>query len=97
MEEKFVTFCFSQIAYQNKDDFETFLESLEFIFDNAGEKDSLTMTVLSNFMAKSESCYTNDSKNFEGLEIDSLNSSFGFHQAINKTTIFWTINLPILI
>ena len=53
MEEKFVTFCFSQIAYQNKDDFETFLESLEFSFDLVREKDSLTMAVLGNFMAKS--------------------------------------------
>ena len=58
-----------KIAYQNKDDFETFLEILEFGCDHMGEKKPLMMAVLGDFTAKSKSWYTNDSENFEGLKL----------------------------
>ena len=50
------------------------------------EKNPLMMVFLGDFIAKSKCLCTNDSKNFEDLDIGSLTSSFGFHQAINKPT-----------
>ena len=50
------------------------------------DRNPYLMVVLGDFNAKLNSWYTNDSTDIEGLKIDILTSSFGFHQIINKST-----------
>ena len=48
------------------------------------DKNPYLMVVLDDFNAKSNSWYSNDSTDIEGSKIDSLTSTFGFHQIINE-------------
>ena len=55
----FKFFSLSRSPSQNKDDFETFLENLELIFDHMAEKNPVMMFVLGDFNAESKFWYTN--------------------------------------
>ena len=75
---------------QNRDEFETFLDNLELNFDHMADKNPYLMVALGDFNAKSNSWYRNDSTDTEGLKIDILTSTFGFHQIINEATHIFT-------
>ena len=71
---------------QNQSEFEHLLLSLENLLYNIRNKDPAFTTLLGDFNARSKSGWVHDITNYEGTQIESINSLYSFYQLISEPT-----------
>ena len=82
--------CFLTCVYrppsQNRDEFENFCTNFDTILNNINDEMPLCSIVTGDFNAHNSRWWKNDITNFQGQELDSLTSSAGYTQMIDKPT-----------
>ena len=73
---------------QSQDDFESFINNLEYNLDSVMVNNPFLTVVLGDFNAKTSLWYNNDITTYEGSKIDGVTSQFGLQQIIKEPTRF---------
>ena len=73
---------------QSQDDFESFINNLEYNLDSVMVNNPYLTVILGDFNAKSSLWCNNDITTYEGSKIDGVTSQFGLHQIIKEPTHF---------
>ena len=71
---------------QNQDDFQAFIDNLETNLETLAQRNSFLMVFIGDFNTNSKCWCSQDSTNFEGITIESLNWKFGLRQIIKEAT-----------
>ena len=71
---------------QSQDDFESFINNLEYNLDSVMVNNPFLTVVLGDFNAKTSLWYNNDITTYEGSKIDGVTSQFGLEQIIKEPT-----------
>ena len=84
--------CFFRCLYrspsQSHEELESFCSSLDFLLFNINDQHPACSTVIGDFNAKCSKWYTADKNNIAGLKLDSITTTAGYSQMINKLTHF---------
>ena len=73
---------------QSQDDFESFVNNLEYNLDPVMVNNPFLTVILGDFNGKSSLWYNNDVTTYEGSKIDCVTSQFGLQQIIKEPTRF---------
>ena len=73
---------------QSQDDFESFINNLEYDLDSVMVNNRFLTVILGNFNAKLSLWYNNDITTYNGSKIDGVTSQFGLQQIIKEPTNF---------
>ena len=71
---------------QSQDNFETFADNFEITLELLAQINSLLLTVIDDFNAKSSNWNNKDKTSYEGNAIENVTSQLGLHQTINEPT-----------
>ena len=78
--------CFYRSQSQSHEELESFCSNLDFLLFNRNDQHPACSIVIGDFNAKcSKECIT-DKENTAGLEVDSITTTAGYSQMINKPT-----------
>ena len=78
--------CIYHSPTQNHDDFQNFCSKFDTLLDNINDEFPICSFVTGDFNARNSRWWKNDITNSAGLELDSLASSAGYTQIIDKPT-----------
>ena len=85
-------FIFCAVLYkspsQSHEELESFCSSLDSLLSNINDQHLACSIVIEDFNAKCSKWYTSDKDNTAGFELDSITTTAGYSQMINKPTHF---------
>ena len=71
---------------QNTEEFEEFLQNFEKLLLDISKRKPFMTIILGDFNARSTAWWADDTTNTEGIHLESLTSTHGFHQLISEPT-----------
>ena len=84
--EKCFLTCIYRSPSHNHDEFQNFCANFDTLLNNINNEFPICSVVTGDFNARNSRWWKNDITNLAGLELDSLTSSAGYTQIIDKTT-----------